>query len=41
MKDGDNNQQIKTETIQYTNGKPISVVVLPNGTFTVWIKKVL
>lgn len=41
MKDGDNNQQIKTEIIRYTNGKPIPVKVLPNGGFTVWIKKVL
>ena len=41
IKDGDNNQQIKTDIMQYANGKPIPVRVLPNGGFTVWIKKVL
>ena len=33
MKDGDNNQQIKTEIMQYVNGNSILIRVLPNGGF--------
>ena len=39
MKDGQSNRDIKTEIIEYTKGAPLSIKVLPNGGFTIWVQK--
>jgi hypothetical protein len=39
MKDGDGNREIVSETIKYTTGDALSIKVLGNGGFVVWIQK--
>jgi len=39
MKDGAHDREITTEIINYINGSPLSIKVLGNGGFVVWVKR--
>ena len=40
FRDGENNREIISEQISYKSGDPLSIKVLPNGGFTIWITRI-